>query len=51
MTPIPNGPAANPRTTSSVLKLGPVDIAALQAAVGQHDAVETPLLELQRLVV
>lgn len=33
MTTLTNLPAANPRKTKTVLKLGPVDIAALQAAV------------------
>jgi hypothetical protein len=33
MTPIANGPTANPRKTRSLRKLGPVDIAALQTAV------------------
>ena len=33
MTAVPPGPAANPRKTTTVRKLGPVDIAALRAAV------------------
>ena len=33
MTAAPSSPAANPRKTTTVRKLGPVDIAALQAAV------------------
>jgi hypothetical protein len=33
MSAIPSGPAANPRKTTTVRKLGPVDIVALRAAV------------------